>query len=70
MKNTARSKAGRQERKFDQLMFAALQDARSTLHEAVISAGMSVLSAMLETDRTRLCGERYTHDAARAASWV
>jgi transposase-like protein len=28
---------------------------------------MSVLSAMLETDRTRLCGERYTHDAARAA---
>ena len=45
-------------------------DARATLHEAVVAAGMTVLSAMLEEDRTRLCGARYAHDAFRNASRV
>ena len=45
-----------------------MRDARATLHEAVIAAGMSVLSAMLEEDRTKLCGPRYVHDAERRAS--
>jgi hypothetical protein len=46
-----------QEATTEQLVFAAMRDARSTLHEAVVAAGMSVLSAMLEEDsiRPRFC---------------
>src|SRR5262245_41327146 len=39
MKDPARSNAGRQERKFAQLMFGALRDARATLHEAIEFSG-------------------------------
>jgi hypothetical protein len=42
-------------------MFAA----RETLYETVVHAGMGVLAAMLEEDRTRLCGPRYQHDRGR-----
>ncbi len=66
MKDTARRKGCRQES--PQLVLAAMVDARATLHEAVVQAGMTVLGAMLEEDRTRLCGPRYTHDAGRQAS--
>ena len=67
MKDTARKKAGSQEATSGQLVFAAMMDARATLHEAVVAAGMGVLSAMLEDDRVRLCGRRYGHDAERVA---
>jgi hypothetical protein len=45
-----------------------MEDARSTLHEAVVQAGMTVLGAMLEEDRAKLCGRRYEHNADRTAT--
>ena len=42
----------------NQFAFAALIDARATLHDAVISAGMAVLGGLLEDDRTKMCGPR------------
>jgi putative transposase len=67
MKDTARRKHCRQEAT-PQLALMAMVDARATLHEAVVHAGMTVLAAMLEEDRTRLCGQRYVHDEDRRAS--
>jgi transposase-like protein len=67
MKDTARKKDGRQEATA-QLVFAAMIDARATLHDAIVSAGMSVLSAMLEEERTKLCGPRYAHLPDRLAN--
>src|SRR5579859_6726839 len=53
MKDTARKKDGRQESpNIGQLALAAMFDARTTLYETVIHAGMSVLAGMLEDDRT------------------
>jgi len=68
MKDTARRRPRSQETTTEQLVFAAMRDARATLHDAVVTAGMSVLSAMLEDDRVRLCGARYAHDPHRQAS--
>ena len=68
MKDTARRRSRSQESTSAQLVFAAMVDARATLHEAVVASGMMVLSAMLEEDRTKLCGARYAHDAFRLAS--
>ena len=67
MKDTAKVRRRRQETTA-QLTFAAMMTARATLHEAVVQSGMMILSAMLEDDRTKLCGERYVHDAKRGAS--
>jgi putative transposase len=68
MKDTARRRTKIQETTTEQVVFAAMREARATLHEAVVAAGMSVLSAMLEEDRTKLCGPRYVHDRDRRAS--
>jgi putative transposase len=68
MKDTARRRARSQETTTEQLAFAAMRDARATLHEAVVHAGMTVLAAMLEEDRTKLCGPRYVHDRDRRAT--
>jgi len=68
MKDTARRRARSQETTTEQLVFAAMRDARATLHDAVVTAGMTVLGAMLEEDRARLCGPRYAHDPHRQAS--
>src|SRR5512146_1129307 len=67
MKNTARKMTRRQEAT-PQLAFAAMLDARATLHDAIVSAGMGVLGAMLEEERVRLCGPRYAHQPGRAAT--
>lgn len=67
MKKTARNKPRNQEAP-TQLAFEAMADARCTLHEAVLKAGMSVLAAMLEDERTALCGPRYSHDPERSAA--
>ena len=67
MKNTARKMDRRQE-STAQLAFAAMLDARATLHDAIVSAGMGVLGAMLEEERTRLCGPRYAHLPGRTAT--
>src|SRR5258708_4203944 len=66
MKDTAQNPRPSQETTA-QLTLAAMMTARATLHEAVIQSGMTILSAMLEDDRTRICGARYVHDAHRAS---
>ena len=42
-----------------------LHDTRATLLELAVASGVQVLHAMLEEDRTALCGARYAHQAAR-----
>jgi transposase-like protein len=42
-------------------------DPRATLLELVVGAGIQVLQAMLEEDRTALCGARYRHQSPRRA---
>jgi hypothetical protein len=59
MKDIARRRTKIQEAPTEPFVFAAMRDARTTRHEAVVAAGMSVLSAMLEEDPTKLCGPRY-----------
>lgn len=69
MKESARNKERSQETPhMGQLALAAMFAARETLYETVVHAGMSVLAAMLEEDRTRLCGPRYEHDRGRSAT--
>ncbi len=68
MKNTAKSRDVGQGGSFQQLVFAAMADARATLHDAVVQAGMNVLGAMLEEDRAKLCGRRYEHNVERTAT--
>lgn len=68
MKDTARNKDRRQEWTTEQLAFAALADARATLHEAIVGAGITVLQALLEEERTRICGPRYAHVPDRVAA--
>lgn len=36
----------------EQLAFAAIADARATLHDAIVGAGMTVLHALLEEERS------------------
>lgn len=45
-----------------------LVDTRSELLELVTRSGLKVLGAMLEEDRTALCGPRYAHEPERPAS--
>lgn len=43
-------------------------DARATLHDAIVCAGMSVLGAMLEEERAKRRGPRDAHQPARVAT--
>jgi transposase-like protein len=45
-----------------------LVDTKTELFELMIRSGLRVLDAMLEEDRTALCGPRYAHQVARSAS--
>ena len=45
-----------------------LVDTRSELMELAVASGLKVLQAMLEADRTAICGQRYQHQMARQAS--
>jgi hypothetical protein len=45
-----------------------LIDTRTELVELMVRSGLRVLDAMLEEDRTALCGPRYAHDPTRGAS--
>ena len=67
MKDTAR-KTNRCQEATPQLAFSAMIEARATLHDAIVSAGMGVLGAMLEEERTRICGPRYAHVPGRTAT--
>ena len=44
-----------------------MMDTRAELTELVVRSGMKVLEAMLEEDRTAICGPRYQHQAGREA---
>lgn len=68
MRETAKRKLASQEATTEQLVFAAMSDVKATLHDAVVAAGMTVLSALLEQERTALCGPRYAHDRGQGAS--
>lgn len=43
-------------------------DSRATLMELAVATGVQVLQAMLEEDRTALCGRRYQHQGRRRAA--
>ncbi len=45
-----------------------LVDTKAELFELMVRSGLRVLDAMLEEDRTTLCGPRYAHLSERAAS--
>jgi putative transposase len=45
-----------------------LVDTRTELFELMVRSGLRVLDAMLEEDRTALCGPRYAHDPTRVAT--
>src|SRR4051794_15629861 len=45
-----------------------LVDTKTELFELMIRSGLRVLDALLEEDRTALCGPRYAHQATRTAS--
>lgn len=45
-----------------------LVDTRTELLELAVRSGMRVLEAMMEEDRTAVCGARYAHEPDRAAS--
>jgi transposase-like protein len=45
-----------------------LVDTKAELFELMVRSGLRVLDAMLEDDRTTLCGARYAHQAERTAS--
>ena len=68
MKVSARKTTRRQEARTPRLALAVMIDARATLHDAIVSAGMAVLGAMLEEERAKLCGPKYAHQPARVAT--
>ena len=48
-----------------------LVDTQAELFELMVRSGLRVLDAMLEEDRTALCGPRYAHRAQRSrAGWA
>ena len=44
-----------------------LVDTKAALFELMVQSGLQVLDALLEEDRTALCGPRYAHHADRHA---
>lgn len=64
MKKTGRSNRSRQE----ETVQISLEDLlRSQLHDFVVDAGHRVLQALLEEERTAVCGPRYQHQNDRTA---
>jgi len=45
-----------------------LVDTKTELVELMVRSGLRVLEAMLEEDRTALCGTRYAHQTTRTAA--
>jgi transposase-like protein len=64
MRKTGRSERTRQE----ETVQISLEDLlRSQLHDFVVDAGQRVLQALLEEERTAVCGPRYQHQGDRQA---
>ncbi len=70
MKKAAKKRAEGQVESFGQRVLpiaSVMFTLRRGLREFVVEAGVQALDALLEDERTQLCGERYRHDAERRA---
>lgn len=68
MKKPAKEPSRNQASLWTQLLVPLAALVRSDLLALVHQLGMQAVAAMLEAERTRLCGERYKHDASRRAT--
>jgi transposase-like protein len=68
MKKTAKETVGNQASMWMQLVMPLAALVRSDLLALVHQLGLQAMCAMLEAERTRLCGERYRHDSSRKAT--
>jgi transposase-like protein len=68
MKKTAKEAPRNQASLWTQLLIPLAALVRSDLLSLVHQLGLRAIAAMLENERTKLCGERYKHDASRKAT--
>jgi transposase-like protein len=68
MKKTAKESSPNQASMWTQLLIPLAALVRGDLLTLVHQLGLQAVAAMLETERTQLCGERYQHDAGRRAT--
>jgi transposase-like protein len=68
MKKPAKEPSRNQASLWTQLLIPLATMIRGDLLGLVHQLGMQAVLAMLENERTRLCGERYKHDASRQAT--
>jgi transposase-like protein len=68
MKKPAKETSRGQESMWTQLLIPLAALVRGDLIALVHQLGMQAVAAMLEAERTKLCGERYKHDASRQAT--
>src|SRR5512140_2079694 len=68
MKKPAKEPSRGQEAMWAQLLIPLATLVRGDLLALVHQLGMQAIAAMLEAERTKLCGERYKHDVSRHAT--
>jgi hypothetical protein len=68
MKKSAKESSPDQASIWTQLLIPLAALVRGDLLALVHQLGLQAIVAMLEDERTKLCGERYKHDASRAAT--
>lgn len=68
MKKPAKEPARNQESMWTQLLIPLATLLRGDLLALVHQLGLQAITGMLEAERTKLCGERYKHDASRSAT--
>ena len=68
MKKPAKETTRNQESMWTQLLIPLATLIRGDLLALVHQLGLQAIGAMLEAERTKLCGERYKHDASRSAT--
>jgi transposase-like protein len=68
MKKTAKEAPRNQESIWAQLLLPLAALVRGDLLSLVHQLGLQAVAAMLESERTKLCGERYRHDRDREAT--
>lgn len=68
MRKTAKEASRNQASIWTQLLNPLAALVRGDLLALVHQLGLQAVRAMLEAERTELCGERYEHDASRAAT--
>ena len=68
MKKPAKEPSRGQASMWTQLLIPLAALVRGDLLALVHQLGMQAFASMLEAERTKLCGERYKHDATRRAT--